>query len=421
MHRLPPAKPPGLTTPAFATHLPGTGAGQVEPERAAARIFESYWDGWHQAFPGLHKRAHWHIIHHLCTQPPPGAPLGEIFGLTRQALLLDDATARERVNELVAAQFCETDPPGAVLSARTLLQPTAHLRAGHDATLLALLGTLAESAHELQPGLSMAAPARLAAGDRALALEALSALNVGWSALLEQLFDMRNLSSARRLEARRQLLSTSHRTLMLMAVAHRFGPPATPGILADRMAATLLDLTGQNFQTTRDHIAALLALGLLERRPGRALSLSLSDAVLVPVRTSLADTAQALAAIVRRAGTPGVAGYALRVAAPGEPPRMVSITAWPFTIGRTENNALRLPAADVSRTHCELALRDGNVVIEDLGSTNGTNVNGSRISSSMTLHEGATIELGPFNLTLLTPADTSDETIRHRAGAVPAL
>ena len=348
----------------------------MEPERAAARIFESYWDGWHQAFPGLHKRAHWHIIHHLCTQPPPGAPLGEIFGLTRQALLLDDATARERVNELVAAQFCETDPPGAALSARTLLQPTAHLRAGHEATLLALL---------------------------------------------EQLFDMRNLSSARRLEARRQLLSTSHRTLMLMAVAHRFGPPAAPGILADRMAASLLDLTGQNFQTTRDHIAALLALGLLERRPGRALSLSLSDAVLVPVRTSLAETAQALAAIVRRAGTPGVAGYALRVVAPGEPPRLVSITAWPFTIGRTENNALRLPAADVSRAHCELALRDGEVVIEDLGSTNGTSVDGRRISSSVTLREGATIELGPFNLTLLTPADTSDETIRHRAGAVAAL
>ncbi len=393
----------------------------MEPERAAVRIFEAYWDGWHQAFPGLHKRAHWHIIHHLCTQPPPGAPLGEIFGLTRQALLLDDATARERVTELLAAGLCETDPPGAALSARTLLQPTPRLRAGHEATLLALLGTLAEAAHQVQPGLSMAAPARLGAGDRALAMEALGALNAGWSALLEQLFDLRNLSSARRLEARRQLMSTSHRTLLLMAVAHGFGPPTTPGILADRMAAAMLDRTGQNFQTTRDHIAALLALGLLERRPGRALCLGLSDAVLVPVRASLADTAQALAAIVRRAGTPRVAGYALRVCAPGEPPRLVSISVWPFTIGRTEGNALRLPAADVSRAHCELSLRDGAVVIEDLGSTNGTSVDGVRISGGCALSEGSMIELGPFNLTLLTPADTSDETIRHRAGAVPVL
>ena len=43
------------------------------------------------------------------------------------------------------------------------------------------------------------------------------------------------------------------------------------------MAAELLRLQRQNFQTTRDHIAALLQLGLLERRAGRALRVALAE------------------------------------------------------------------------------------------------------------------------------------------------
>ena len=64
-----------------------------------------------------------------------------------------------------------------------------------------------------------------------------------------------------------------------MAVELRYGVSAfaggEQGILADQMAASLLNLTGQNFQTTRDHIANLTTLGLPERQPGsRCASLS---------------------------------------------------------------------------------------------------------------------------------------------------
>ena len=82
---------------------------------------------------------------------------------------------------------------------------------------------------------------------------------------------------ARRVEAIRHLHSLSHWTLLHMVVELRYGVSTfagrEQGILADQMAATLLNLTGQNFQTTRDHISYLMSLGLLERQPGNRCAL----------------------------------------------------------------------------------------------------------------------------------------------------
>jgi hypothetical protein len=386
----------------------------VERQAAAAKVIVGYWDGWHAAFPALHKRGHWHIVHHLCTEARAGAPLGELLGLTRQALLVDDATVRDRVEELLADGACTTDPPAAALSARLILVPTPALLARYDISLLGLLATLAEAAPSLQPGQSRPDFSDLTPERRALALEALDALTDAWSGLLDAFSETLGLSPSRRLEARRHLLSTSHRTLLLIAILQHGAAPDT-GIQADRMAATLLERTGQNFQTSRDHIATLVALGVLERRPGRALTVGLAPVVSPLVAGALAGLAVQLAAIVRRAAAPPPGAYALRVQAPGEPPRRVDITTWPFTIGRTEGNALRLPAQDVSRTHCQLAVRGGEVLITDLGSTNGTNVDGHRVTEAVKLADGAVISLGPFELVFLAPDETSDATVRHRA------
>jgi len=67
-----------------------------------------------------------------------------------------------------------------------------------------------------------------------------------------------------------------------------------------------------------------------------------------------------------------------------------------LVIGRQTQGAGRLADDDeISRTHARVALdADGYCAIEDLGSTNGTFVNGVRISAPCTLSEGDTIELG---------------------------
>ncbi|HTZ72183.1 MAG TPA: FHA domain-containing protein [Acetobacteraceae bacterium] len=388
-------------------------------QEAAARILVAYWDGWHAALPALHKRGHWHLVHHLCGEAPAGAPLGELLGVTRQALLVDDATVRDRVQELITDGNCVTDPPGTALSARTILRPTPRLRAGHDASLLSLYAALAAAAPVLQPGLVLPEARTLAPAERALALEAVAVLNGAWLALVDRLADAQGLSQARRLEARRHLLATSHRTLLLLAIArHTESGLAGNGMLADRMAAILLERTGQNFQTTRDHIASLLAFGALERRPGRALAVGLAAGAVRHVDSTLTELADRLAVLVRRAGTPQPGGYALRVQAAGEPALLISVASWPFTIGRTEGNSLRLPAADVSRTHCQLVRQGDAVAITDLDSTNGTEVDGRRIAGTVKLADGAVIRLGPFVLTFLAPEEPADEsTVRQRRGA----
>ncbi len=51
----------------------------------------------------------------------------------------------------------------------------------------------------------------------------------------------------------------------------------------------------------------------------------------------------------------------------------------PVTIGREEGNGLRLNDERISRYHAKVQYEDGDVIITDLDSTNGTRVNGSTV------------------------------------------
>src|SRR5580698_11146127 len=52
----------------------------------------------------------------------------------------------------------------------------------------------------------------------------------------------------------------------------------------------------------------------------------------------------------------------------------------PVTIGREEGNLLRLNDERVSRYHAKVQFDNGEVILTDLESTNGTRVNGTVIS-----------------------------------------
>src|SRR5215204_2459854 len=51
----------------------------------------------------------------------------------------------------------------------------------------------------------------------------------------------------------------------------------------------------------------------------------------------------------------------------------------PVTIGREEGNGLRLNDERVSRFHAKVQIEDGDIILTDLDSTNGTRVNGTAI------------------------------------------
>ena len=69
------------------------------------------------------------------------------------------------------------------------------------------------------------------------------------------------------------------------------------------------------------------------------------------------------------------------------------------TIGRGRQSDVVLSDPNVSRQHAEIRPRGGSWVITDLGSTNGSQLNGRRIDGSEVLRSGDEIELGASVLT----------------------
>lgn len=65
-----------------------------------------------------------------------------------------------------------------------------------------------------------------------------------------------------------------------------------------------------------------------------------------------------------------------------------------LTIGRDSSNAVAINDAEVSRKHSRLSFQGGKYVIEDLGSTNGTFVNGQRLAGPVVLKAGDVVSLG---------------------------
>lgn len=68
------------------------------------------------------------------------------------------------------------------------------------------------------------------------------------------------------------------------------------------------------------------------------------------------------------------------------------------TVGRHDGCQLRIKASQVSRRHCELFEKKGLLLIKDLGSSNGTYVNGKRIQGRRVLEPGDEIMIGQVKL-----------------------
>jgi pSer/pThr/pTyr-binding forkhead associated (FHA) protein len=72
----------------------------------------------------------------------------------------------------------------------------------------------------------------------------------------------------------------------------------------------------------------------------------------------------------------------------------VLITGKQLLIGRDEGCHLRPRSDSVSRRHCELAIEDSRVSVTDLGSRNGTVVNGETITETRVLAPGDKLRVG---------------------------
>lgn len=81
--------------------------------------------------------------------------------------------------------------------------------------------------------------------------------------------------------------------------------------------------------------------------------------------------------------------------------QLVQITTPKFLIGREDDCHLRPNSDMVSRHHCAFTVDDFGVRLRDLGSTNGTLVNGERIRGVAQLNEGDEVSIGKLRFQLL--------------------
>ena len=89
-------------------------------------------------------------------------------------------------------------------------------------------------------------------------------------------------------------------------------------------------------------------------------------------------------------------------------------------IGSMSGNAIVLPVRGVSRRHALVALDDDNLVLEDMGSKNGTLANGVRIQRTR-LRAGDELRVGPVTLRVeAVEADDAALAIALGNGAVGA-
>ena len=82
--------------------------------------------------------------------------------------------------------------------------------------------------------------------------------------------------------------------------------------------------------------------------------------------------------------------------------RSYQLTEGTHVIGRGQDSAFRLPDTGVSRRHLEISWDGHHAMLTDLGSTNGTTVNGNPIQQPWQLNDGDVIRVGHSSLVFRT-------------------
>src|SRR5882724_9922433 len=89
------------------------------------------------------------------------------------------------------------------------------------------------------------------------------------------------------------------------------------------------------------------------------------------------------------------------------------------TIGRVQGNDIILPKGNVSKRHSRIVLKDGKFIIVDLKSTNGTYVNGRKITSPLVVKDSDKIYIGDFIVGVDEAASSDSEPVSESTAPPP--
>jgi pSer/pThr/pTyr-binding forkhead associated (FHA) protein len=85
------------------------------------------------------------------------------------------------------------------------------------------------------------------------------------------------------------------------------------------------------------------------------------------------------------------------------PAALLCLDQFPYVIGRRKDCQGCLPYAFISRHHCEFSENEGQVLVKDLESYNGTFVNGRPALIPLIVGDGDEVTLGPMSFVVIMP------------------
>lgn len=88
------------------------------------------------------------------------------------------------------------------------------------------------------------------------------------------------------------------------------------------------------------------------------------------------------------------------------------------TVGRVADNAFEIPEASISSHHAEIILKGSDVLVRDLGSTNGSFINGEKITEGV-LKPGQILRLGVIEMRLETGEPPASKRVFDQTRVIP--
>jgi pSer/pThr/pTyr-binding forkhead associated (FHA) protein len=131
-------------------------------------------------------------------------------------------------------------------------------------------------------------------------------------------------------------------------------------------------------------------------QPGDTLQIGTTVTLTASLQAAPAQAPRPDATLVPGATAPGpaVAPLGLVVQHGPQPGQVFPLASGPQTIGRAPGNQITIPESTISKQHAQVTVQSTGVWIQDLGSANGTFVNGQRITAPTRLTPSDVVQVG---------------------------
>jgi hypothetical protein len=162
------------------------------------------------------------------------------------------------------------------------------------------------------------------------------------------------------------------------------------------------------------------AVGSLTVRPGDLIGIG-------PVQARMVAVEKVVATVQRAAAVDDTGATKVRMAVPRFVLRGVSGAAFgktypvpgPVVIGRQQDCEISVPSEEISRRHAQVRPTPDGLMVEDLGSANGTFINGKRVQTGL-MRPGEELRLDTIRFLLVAPGMEMPATQRAPAPAATA-